>query len=146
VLNSPGIQDGGFLLEVNGEPVIDRKDVFYRDYPQEPDTTPVPSCDPDSYPEDGHGLLGSLLGWLIKSQGNDARQPPFQAPLDSSTAYAAPVPSEVPDSNAQMDPQAQQITTESNGNICVDDPPRTDPNQERGEPIGFQGMFFRYVL
>ncbi|KZT74051.1 polysaccharide lyase family 14 protein [Daedalea quercina L-15889] len=30
-LNTPGEQDGGFLLEVNGAPVIDRSDVFYRD-------------------------------------------------------------------------------------------------------------------
>lgn len=30
-LNTPGTQDGGFLLEVNGAPVINRSDVFYRD-------------------------------------------------------------------------------------------------------------------
>ncbi|OCH88244.1 hypothetical protein OBBRIDRAFT_780506 [Obba rivulosa] len=30
-LNTPGQQDGGFVLEVNGEVVIDRSDVFYRD-------------------------------------------------------------------------------------------------------------------
>ncbi|KAI0255311.1 hypothetical protein BJV78DRAFT_1119893 [Lactifluus subvellereus] len=32
VLNSPGVQDGGFLLEVDGKAVIDRADVLYRDY------------------------------------------------------------------------------------------------------------------
>jgi hypothetical protein len=30
-LNTPGQQDGAFLLEVNGKFVIDRKDVYYRD-------------------------------------------------------------------------------------------------------------------
>lgn len=32
-LNTPGQQDGGFTLEVNGQTVIGRNDVFYRDVP-----------------------------------------------------------------------------------------------------------------
>ncbi|KAL6308662.1 hypothetical protein BKA93DRAFT_523734 [Sparassis latifolia] len=32
-LNTPGQQDGGFVLEVNGQEVINRSDVFYRDVP-----------------------------------------------------------------------------------------------------------------
>ncbi len=32
-LNTPGMQDGGFALDVNGARVIDRTDVFYRDVP-----------------------------------------------------------------------------------------------------------------
>ena len=30
-LNTPGQQDGGFSLEVNGQEVLRRDDVFYRD-------------------------------------------------------------------------------------------------------------------
>lgn len=32
-LNTPGLQDGQFTLDVNGERVIERRDVFYRDVP-----------------------------------------------------------------------------------------------------------------
>ena len=59
VLNSPGVQDGTFLLEVNGEVVIHSTDVFYRDKPQENDLDPTPFCDPNSQPDGG--LLGPLL-------------------------------------------------------------------------------------
>jgi len=31
VLNTPGFQDGGFLLEVNGRVTLDLSDVFYRE-------------------------------------------------------------------------------------------------------------------
>ncbi|KAI0263749.1 hypothetical protein BC834DRAFT_791831, partial [Gloeopeniophorella convolvens] len=31
VLNTPGVQDGGFLLEINGRVTLNRADVFYRD-------------------------------------------------------------------------------------------------------------------
>lgn len=60
VLNSPGVQDGTFLLEVNGEVVINSTDVFYRDKPQEDDFDPTPFCDPNSQPDGG--LLGLLVG------------------------------------------------------------------------------------
>ena len=33
VLNTPGVQDGAFALDVDGRRVIDRHDVFYRDVP-----------------------------------------------------------------------------------------------------------------
>jgi hypothetical protein len=59
VLNSPGVQNGTFLLEVNDEVVINSTDVFYRDKPQERDLNPTPFCDPNSQ-LDG-GLLGPLL-------------------------------------------------------------------------------------
>ena len=40
-LNTPGQQDGQFTLDVNGERVIERRDVFYRDFPLggDPSTT-----------------------------------------------------------------------------------------------------------
>ncbi|KAI0303326.1 hypothetical protein B0F90DRAFT_1809563 [Multifurca ochricompacta] len=60
VLNTPGVQDGGFLLEVDGNPVIDRADVLYRDAreypaPEDPDYPPTPSQ--PSQPEDGGGTF-----------------------------------------------------------------------------------------
>lgn len=52
LLNTPGKQDGGFTLDVNGKRVIDRFDVFYRDAPPAPiKSKPKPS-----------GILGPLLG------------------------------------------------------------------------------------
>ena len=68
VLNSPGEQDGGFVLKVNGNVAINRSDVFYRDRPQEPDFILIPSCDPNLQPDNGWGPLGSLLGGLFKSR------------------------------------------------------------------------------
>ncbi|KAI0078973.1 hypothetical protein K474DRAFT_748854 [Panus rudis PR-1116 ss-1] len=51
VLNTPGLQDGGFLLEVDGKQVINRSDVFYRDIPRTPSSTsqtpPNQTADPD---------------------------------------------------------------------------------------------------
>jgi hypothetical protein len=55
LLNTPGKQDGGFSLDVNGKRVIDRSDVFYRDAPPSPKTPkPKPT-----------GILGPLLGGLL---------------------------------------------------------------------------------
>lgn len=47
-LNTPGQQDGGFVLEVNGLPVINRSDVYYRD-------APAPSVNPSSGDGDDDG-------------------------------------------------------------------------------------------
>lgn len=68
VLNTPGVQDGCFLLEVDGKFVINRTDVLYRDKPREFDPVPTPSCGLNSEPDDGGGgLAESLLGGLIRS-------------------------------------------------------------------------------
>ena len=72
-LNTPGAQDGGFLLEVNGQPVIDRSDVFYRDAVSIPSgsgngnsgTGGSSSNGGDGSGSDSSGgLLGGLLGPL----------------------------------------------------------------------------------
>ncbi|KZT11137.1 polysaccharide lyase family 14 protein [Laetiporus sulphureus 93-53] len=76
-LNTPGAQNGGFVLEVNGKRVINRSDVYYRDAPvpqQSPDDgdgsdgadgqsapDPEPTSQPDPDGDDG-GLLGGLFG------------------------------------------------------------------------------------
>jgi len=55
MLNTPGKQNGGFTLDVNGRRVIDRTDVFYRDVPSPPkQPKPKPS-----------GILGPILGGLF---------------------------------------------------------------------------------
>lgn len=48
VLNTPGEQDGGFRLEVNGQLIMDRTDVFYRDVPP-----PTPTTTDDGSSTDG---------------------------------------------------------------------------------------------
>jgi len=151
VLNSPGVQDGGFLLEVNGDRVIDRGDVFYRDKPREPDfIVPTPSYDPDSHLGRKRGLLGRLLGGLIKSRlglrGDDTRELSSQAPSDSSSGFVPSAPCDAADANAQTDPLAQQETLENDDDKCIDDYPQADATQEKGDAVGFQGVFFRHVL
>ena len=108
MLNSSGVQDGGFLLEVNGDRVIGRGDVFYHDKPREPDFIPTPSYDPDSRVGRKRGLLGRLLDRLIKSRlglrGDDSRELSSQAPSDSSSGFVPSVPCDAADATAQMDP------------------------------------------
>lgn len=58
MLNTPGKQDGGFALDVNGKRVIDRNDVFYRDVPNKP----IPAKTKKPTPT---GILGPLLGGLL---------------------------------------------------------------------------------
>jgi hypothetical protein len=128
VLNSPGVQDGGFLLEVDGNVVIDRADVFYRDGLREPDSNPTPACDPNSDLDDGRGLLGSLLGGLFSAS--------FVSSSSCDTAGA----------NARTDPLVQGETLEDDDDTCIDDCSEADAPQETDDPVGFQGVFFRHVL
>lgn len=48
-LNTPGMQDGAFALEVNGQEVMRRADVFYRDVPS---AAPADGSDGDGLGED----------------------------------------------------------------------------------------------
>ncbi|THG98651.1 hypothetical protein EW145_g7390, partial [Phellinidium pouzarii] len=70
-LNTPGEQDGGFRLEVNGKLIMDRSDVFYRNVPSVATSTysNMPSQtgtdgDSDADSDDG-GLLSPLLGGVL---------------------------------------------------------------------------------
>lgn len=89
VLNTPGKQDGGFSLDVNGKRVIDRSDVFYRDLPTPP-TKPKPTPKPSGIlgPLLGSPLLGGpLLGGLLKGmQILHNREKHDQGLLPQSTA------------------------------------------------------------
>ena len=145
VLNSPGFQDGTFLLEVNGKVVINHTDVFYRDKPREPDLTPSPSCDPNSQPDGG--LLGPLLGGLIGPGVESKRDgtkvlPHRRAPLDSSV-FVATLPSDISHANAQSDSRVEPEPLEKNVDMCVELGEST--TQEADNPIGFEGVFFRHV-
>ena len=67
-LNTPGEQDGSFVLEVDGRQVINRTDIFYRDTPL---PLPVPSATTTSQtlsPQSTgytHDPLGGIFGPLI---------------------------------------------------------------------------------
>ncbi|KAJ7700842.1 hypothetical protein B0H17DRAFT_213241 [Mycena rosella] len=97
LLNTPGKQDGGFWLYVDGRQVIHRDDVFYRDVPPAsatkakapPKTTSTSTSDPD----DGDGgdllplgpLLSGLLGrrTVVQEIPRDARPLLLPAPTAS---------------------------------------------------------------
>ncbi|KAH9057016.1 hypothetical protein EDB83DRAFT_2292791 [Lactarius deliciosus] len=135
VLNTPGYQDGVFLLEVNGRVALDLSDVFYRDVqkssttPEDPDSGPAPVVpDPTAPPDVGDGLLGPLLGDLLGLVLED----------DGTQVRAS---------------AAQQGSSDSNAgprNVAAVSPARADRRadvvphvaREDGEPIGFKGIFF----
>jgi len=128
VLNSPGVQDGGFLLEVDGNAVIDRADLFYRDRPREPDSNPTPACDSNSDLDDGRGLLDSLLGGLF------------------SASFVPSSPCDMAGADARTDPLVQEEALENDDDACIDDCSEADVPQEADDPVGFRGVFFRHVL
>jgi hypothetical protein len=146
VLNTPGVQDGGFILEVDGRVAIDRTDVFYRDKPLERDHGPTPFCDPDSQADDS--LLGPLFGGLIgpgvESERDGTEVLSLRAPLDSSTGFVATVPYDNSDANAHSDSPVKPERQEDNDDLCVGSGEGTT-TQETDDPIGFQGVFFRHV-
>jgi hypothetical protein len=137
--HSPGVPDGCFLLEVDGKVVIDRTDVFYRDVPPPRDLNFTPAgAIPAQLDCDG-GLSASLLGGLSGSGlvlEKDGVQMLSVAQADFSSISISPVP---------CDPGtvAGQGSAESGGHIYADHGPRSV--QEKDEPIGFKGVFFRYV-
>lgn len=89
-LNTPGKQDGTFTLDVNGERVISRGDIFYRDVPPPPRDdgaqARVPTLPAKPVPETTKtpgGLLGSLLSGLLgRSPDGQSIPPLFHAPTD----------------------------------------------------------------
>lgn len=145
VLNTPGFQDGGFILEVDGRVAIDRADVFYRHKPSERDHGPTPSCGRKS--QTGDGLLGPLLGGLIghgiesEWDGTEVLSP--RVPPDSSTGFVATVPYDTSDANAHRDSPVEPEALEDNDDMCVGSEEGT--TQETDDPVGFQGVFFRHV-
>lgn len=128
-LNTPGYQDGVFRLKVNGKVVLDLTDVFYRDV-QNPD----PGTAPDVPPDDGGGLLGPILGDLLgelvlEDDGTQVRTSAAQK--GSSGAGTRKVDADSPTVKKSVERRAER---------------HADIAHEDGEPIGFKGIFFRYVL
>ena len=129
MLNSPGVQDGSFLLEVDGNAVIDRADVLYRDVPlqRDPDSAPAgatPTHHPNSELDGNGGLLGSLLGGLGLTLESDGAQV-----LSTAQALA----------NSSID----TVLCNHGDDMSPDHSPH--PIQEIDEPTGFEGVFFRSV-
>ena len=117
-LNTPGYQDGGFCLKVNGKVVLDLADVFYRNVQGQS-------------PDDGGGLLGPILGDLLgevvlEDDGSQAR-----------TVAARKGPSGAGMRKLEAD---SKKSVERRAERCA------EIAHEDGEPIGFKGIFFRYVL
>lgn len=91
-LNTPGEQDGGFTLLVNGQEVISRSDVLYRDVveaeapPKPPDQTPpkAPQAQTPSSPPGILGGLGGLLGGVLGGLLGNILNTPWQQ--DSSVS------------------------------------------------------------
>lgn len=158
-LNTPGKQDGVFILDVNGTRIIDRSDVFYRDVPPVPSKkNPAPT-----------GVLGSLLGGLsqvlhpqdplilkravdspalhplptvarspqyesLLSAPHQARQLPAQVPIFTITATAAA--SAVITATATAAPIVTAVVLALEEQADMEATPAP-------QPIGFSGIFFR---
>lgn len=144
VLNTPGVQDGVLILEVDGRVVIDRTDVFYRDKPPGRDDGPTPFCDPNSQGDDISlgPLLGGVMGPGIESERDGTEVLSPRAPLDSSTGLVATVPHDTPNANGHSDSSVKPESLEDNDDLCGSEDGTT---QETDDPVGFQGVFFRYV-
>jgi len=65
-LNTPGQQDGGFLLEVDGKVAIHRGDVFYRALPSPSSSTTALSESQSPISSSQPGILGPLLGDVLR--------------------------------------------------------------------------------
>ena len=122
MLNTPGYQDGAFRLEVNGRLVLALSDVFYRDVQNDPDYVP---------PDHGDGLLGPLLGDLLGGHNleDDGSQ------VRASAAHKGS--SGVIDSSADPKESVKRRRADRRADVVA-----------RGDsgPIGFKGIFFRFVL
>ena len=147
MLNTPGVQDGIFRLEVNGRVALDLPDVFYRDVrttPQDPDSSPVPAVPgPTASPDVGDGLLGPLLGDLLGGLivDDDGSQVPASAAQKGSS------PGDI-DSAEPLDVGSNSQAVKKSVERRADRHAEVIPlvTREDNEPIGFKGIFFRYVL
>ena len=108
-LNTPGQQDGQFTLDVNGERVMERSDVFYRDVPLGADPRTTGDGDEGEDPMLS-GLLGvrDVLGDAVHTGQHEWR--------------------------LKDTPQAASLG-----------PTKTGQQALEAEPIGFIGIFFRFV-
>ena len=161
------MQDGNFMLDVNGQRVIDRVDVLYRnnladdsdgndDDDSDAPTTPPPKKTPTSTrphveprptsdpAEDDGGLLGSLLGLLHKLGLRDIEHARSAVSIPTT---AVPVPTT---SESSFQPPTTTISSQHMSNK-----PQTVPttfvsldseSDSSNEQVGFIGIFFRRVF
>ncbi|KAL5528888.1 hypothetical protein ACEPAG_4862 [Sanghuangporus baumii] len=97
VLNTPGKQNGGFRLEVNGKDIMNRHDVFYRDVPSRTSTSSSPTQTDagDNEADDGgllSPLLGGVLGAIDKAGIDEGVLPPFAKNNSSSSTSSIQYP------------------------------------------------------
>ena len=122
-LNTPGEQDGGFWLDVDGVRVLERGDIYYRG---DPSASSEQGAKKPAGEEAGGG--GGLLGGLLRrwvgavvvgpSQGWGQRVVGLSAP--ANTTMTSVLPNSTP------------VVASAEG-------------IPKPRPIGFVGLFFRYV-
>ena len=160
VLNTPGVQDGCFTLDVNGRRVIDRDDILYRDNladtdngsdqdaPSSPSpgkghtsTKPVkPTPTTGSTTKDDGGLLGPILGGLLQGLGLLDLQfgvsIPYPAPTTTSQSDFQPITTISP-LHTFNNPQPVPIATAASVNTVL------SSRSLSKEQVRFVGIFFR---
>ncbi|OBZ75549.1 Alpha-1,3/1,6-mannosyltransferase ALG2, partial [Grifola frondosa] len=168
-LNTPGEQDGAFILEVNGQEVINRSDVFYRDHPAPPD----PEADGPEGDETYDGepfefplgnVLASIDGRVSHTSnpnsdvGADA-DPVFFAPptfIDQqpSAGTAATDTTTLPEcmltatSTVTASPTIETVTLQSTSTATAyvmaspSDAAAWAEQDQPSQPVGFTGLFF----
>lgn len=157
-LNTPGKQDGGFWLYVDGRLVIQRSDVFYRDVPPAGTSAkPTASASPtttSTSDNGGGGILDPLLGGIfrrtvVQEAPRDVRPLLLPAPTGEGGLLLATDAREwvVQLPPAAADPAPSTVTTTSTVSTTVTVYPTMAPGSEqtapRTTPIGFAGIFFR---
>ncbi|VDB84555.1 unnamed protein product [Peniophora sp. CBMAI 1063] len=129
VLNTPGRQDGEFRLDVNGAPVINRRDVYYRSAGGDAGD----DDDADDDEDDDKGLIGGLLPSLGKLLGRASSVLPFAFGPQSMM-----MPSVMAQSDASEEAGTYQSRPKAKAKVKAAD---ADADAD-AEPIGFTGMFF----
>ena len=157
------MQDGGFMLDVNGQRVIDRSDVLYRDElvdkgddgdePPDPPPKKVSTSTQRGKPTStsgstkGYGgLLGPLLTGLL--QGLGLRDIEHDTSVVSTLVNADPVPTT---SQSGLQPTATILPAYRSNNLQPT-PTATASHLDNvltrsssNEEVGFMGIFFRSV-
>ncbi|KAJ8468833.1 hypothetical protein ONZ45_g17099 [Pleurotus djamor] len=149
-LNTPGETDGTFALEVNGDEVINREDVFYRDVAaaskpsngKNSNSTPTPTptpIPPKSSPGAG-GLLGPIFGGLFGSQEAEET---LTDPEDSDSPLVVGAQSIMEIDDIDDGPEDSDDMETSDG--IMENPPlylHEAQEAKPGRPVGFVGLFF----
>ncbi|KAG6861776.1 hypothetical protein C0995_012280 [Termitomyces sp. Mi166 len=154
-LNTPGKQDGCFTLDVNGERVIERYDVFYRDVQSQRGHTPG---------GDQGGGLGGLLGTLLsdlfrRRPETGSTGPTSTAVVGDGIAVVQPMHMDMYEAQQGWAIQTTPVEAPSTSTTTADPRPTAPPEssvqvQENDDgtisteshnapPVGFKGLFFR---